>query len=127
MIIQPIVEGHAEVEAVPVLVRRLRDTAQAFPLEVNPPIRRHRHEFFDEALVHKAVRLAIKQDCHALLLIVDGADQPALSAVFDLRAAYRKCRSFRHLVKVFGELAAAAGTAPQVDWPPSDWLETDAG
>src|SRR5262249_26058656 len=188
------------------------DTAQAYPLEVNPPIRRHRDEFFDEPLVRKAVRLAIKQDCHAILLIVDGdadddcpeeqgpqilgwaqaeaagrpcgvvmayreyeawflasieslrgirgiredavshphpeqptgakgqlemrlqdgrsyhetADQPALSAAFDMRPAYQKCRSFRHLVKVFGELAAAAGAAPQVDWPPPDWLEAEA-
>ena len=40
MTIQPIVEGHGEVEAVPVLLRRLRDLAQTYPLEVNAP-RRH--------------------------------------------------------------------------------------
>ena len=33
MNLQPIVEGHGEVEAVPVLLRRLRDLAQAYPLE----------------------------------------------------------------------------------------------
>jgi hypothetical protein len=212
MNIQPIVEGHGEVEAVPVLIRRLRDTAQAYPLEVNPPIRRHRNEFFDETQVRKAVRLAIKHDCQAILLIVDGdedsdcpeeqapqilawaqaeagdkpcavvmayreyeawflasieslrekrgvrpdaeshpnpeqptsakgqlearmqqdqsysesADQPALSAEFDMRPTYRKCRSFRHLVKVFGELAAAGGATPQAAWPPPEWLGDDA-
>jgi len=29
--------------------RRLRDLAQAYPLEINPPIRRHRDDFFDES------------------------------------------------------------------------------
>jgi len=64
MNIQPIVEGHGEVEAVPILLRRLRDLAE-------------------------------------------------------------KCRSFRHLVKAFGELATAGGV-PLAEWPPADWLETDA-
>jgi hypothetical protein len=72
MNIQPIVEGHGEVEAVPVLLRRMRDRALTYPLDVNPPIRRHRNEFFEEAQVRKAVRLALKQDCQAILLIVDG-------------------------------------------------------
>ena len=35
MNIQPIVEGHGEVEAVPVLLRKLRDIAQTYPLEIN--------------------------------------------------------------------------------------------
>ena len=45
MTIQPIVEGHGEVEAVPILLRRLRDLARAYPLEVNAPIRRHRRRW----------------------------------------------------------------------------------
>src|SRR5262249_46030957 len=70
--LQPIVEGHGEVEAVPVLLRRLRDLAQAYPLEVAAPIRRHRNEFFEETLVRKAVQLALKHNCQAILLVVDG-------------------------------------------------------
>ena len=62
MIIQSIVEGHGEVKAVPLLLRRLRKKAQTYPIEVNEPIRRHRSEFSDEAQVRKAVRLALKQD-----------------------------------------------------------------
>ena len=54
------------------------------------------------------------------------ADEPALSAEFDMRPTYQKCRSFRHLVKVFGELAAAGGSAPQAAWPPPAWLGDDA-
>jgi hypothetical protein len=208
MNIQPIVEGHGEVEAVPVLLRRLRDLAQAYPLEVNAPIRRHRSDFFEEAQVRRAVRLAMKQDCHAILLVVDGdgdldcpkhqaprilgwaqaeaadracavvmayreyeawflasieslrgkrgirrnavshphpeeprgakeqletrmeegrsyhetADQPALSAEFDMQAAFAKCRSFRHLVKAFGDLAMTGGLEFGA-WPPAEWQE----
>ena len=208
MNLQPIVEGHGEVEAVPVLLRRLRDLAQAFPLEVNPPIRRHYTDFFEEQQVRKAVRIALKQDCDAILLMVDGdgdhdcphdqaprilgwaqteaagrpcavvmayreyeawflasieslrgergiradalshpdpeeprgakerleermedgrsyspaADQAALSARFDMKPTYEKCRSFRHLVKAFGELATAGGLALGVPWPPAGWM-----
>jgi len=204
MTIQPIVEGHGEVEAVPVLLRRLRDLAQAYPLEVNAPIRRHSSDFFQETELRKAVRLALKQACDAILLMVDGdgdddcpkdqapevlawaqaeaggkpcavvmayreyeawflasieslrgkrgirddaeshpqpespkgakghlelrmepghsyhetADQPALTALFDMGPTYKNCRSFRHLVKVFGELATAGGATPGVAWPP---------
>ncbi len=209
MNIQPIVEGHGEVEAVPILLRRLRDMAHAYPLEVNPPIRRHYSDFFKEDEVRKAVRIALKQNCDAILLMVDGdgdhdcprnqapqilgwahaeaagkscavvmayreyeawflasieslrgqrgiradatshpdpeepkgakgqleqrmaegrsyhetADQPALTAVFDMQPSYGKCRSFRHLAKAFGELAVAGGAVPQVAWPPAEWQE----
>ncbi len=207
MTIQPIVEGYGEVEAVPVVLRRLRDLAQTYPLEVNSPIRRHSTDFFDETKLRKAVKLALKQACNAILLVVDGdgdndcpkdqgpeilgwaeaeaagmpcrvvmayreyeawflgsieslrgkrgirqdavshpepevprgakgqledrmeagrsyhetADQPALSAMFEMEPTYRTCRSFRHLVKVFGELATAGGAAPGVTWPPAEW------
>jgi hypothetical protein len=48
MNIQPIVEGHGEVSAVPVLLRRLRDEAAAYRLEVNPPIRKPRSQLTNE-------------------------------------------------------------------------------
>jgi hypothetical protein len=208
MNIQPIVEGHGEVGAVPILLRRLRDLAEAYPLDVNAPVRRHRADFFDEAGVRKAVRVALKQDdCQAVLLLFDGdregdcpleqapdilawaqeaagkpcavvmayreyeawflasveslrghrrirrdavshpkpemprgakgqlearmeagcsyqptADQPALTAVFDMQAAYRKCRSFRHLVRAFGQVARSLGCL-RAPWPPPAWEE----
>jgi hypothetical protein len=211
MNLQPIVEGDGEVAAVPVLLRRFRDLAQAHPLEVNAPIKRHRDEFFEEAKVQKAVRLAKKYECDAILLLVDGdndgdcpatrapqilgwaqaeaagtpcavvmayreyeawflasieslrghrgirqdaeshplpeqpkgakakleermeagksyhetADQPALTGLFDMQPAYKKYRSFQHMVKVFGELATAGGSAPSADWPPAEWQEAE--
>jgi hypothetical protein len=62
MKIQPIVEGHGEVGAVPVLIRRLRNEAQAYNLEVNQPIRKRRPELIDETQLRKAVRLARQQE-----------------------------------------------------------------
>jgi hypothetical protein len=49
------------------------------------------------------------------------ADQPALTATFDMAEAHRCCRSFRRLVKVFGEIAVALGQPLSNPWPPADW------
>jgi hypothetical protein len=75
MRIQPIVEGHGDVSAVPVLLRRLRDEAGAFGLDVNSPIRRKRSEFATEEGVRKAVRLALLQpQTSAILVLFDSDD-----------------------------------------------------
>src|SRR5262245_50144415 len=49
------------------------------------------------------------------------ADQSALTAQFDLATAYRRCRSFRRLVNVFGLIAAGTGITLD-QWPPTDWM-----
>ena len=49
------------------------------------------------------------------------ADSPALSAAFDLAIAHQRCRSFRHLVTVFGQLVVALGATLPAPWPPADW------
>jgi hypothetical protein len=190
-----------------VLLRRLRDLAQVYPLEVNAPIRRHGSGFFSREGVEKAVGLARMQATDGILLLVDGdlddncpkvdgpqilawavppaagtpcvvvmayreyeswflasveslrgqrgirddaqshpnpeqprgakehlearmepgrsysetADQPALSAVFDLESSYKRCPSFRHLVKAFRNLITAGGLAPGIAFPPAAW------
>jgi hypothetical protein len=72
MNIQPIVEGYGEVPAVPVLLRRLRDEAGVFQLDVNRPIRRYHSELVAEASLRKAVRLArLQADCCAVLILFD--------------------------------------------------------
>jgi hypothetical protein len=48
------------------------------------------------------------------------ADQPALTAAFDMAEAHRRCRSFRRMVRAFGLLAADLGI-PLQQWPPADW------
>jgi len=203
--IYPIVEGYGEKDAVPVLLRRLRDVAEAFAIEIGKPIRRKRTEFAQEALLRKAVRLALYQpDCAGVLVLFDAdddcpkdlgprvrvwashesgdvpsrvvmanreyeawflgaieslrgyrgieldatspmdpeaprnakrevelrmrsgnyysetVDQAPLSAAFDLAEAYRRSRSFRKLVKDFGELISSVGHTPAT-WPPTGW------
>jgi len=75
MNIQPIVEGHGDARAVPELLRRLRNEAQVFQLDVNPPIRKPRADLAEETRLRKAVRLARKQDdCAAILILFDSDD-----------------------------------------------------
>lgn len=75
MRIQPIVEGYGEVDAVPFLLRRLRDAGGAYGFEVNSPIRRHRSDFVREESMRNAVRLALVQkECRAILILFDGDD-----------------------------------------------------
>jgi hypothetical protein len=204
MNIQPIVEGKGEIGAVPVLLRRFIEAANAYQLKVNPPIRRLRTDFDHENGVRGAVLLARKDpDCAAILIMFDSdddcpkdiaplvqawaqaaaspipcfvvmatreyeawflatieslrgargirtdatshpdpesprgakeelrkrmirnrkynerADQPALTALFDMATAYQRCRSFRRMINVFGLLAAGVGI-PLGQWPPSE-------
>ena len=85
MKIQPIVEGHGDVAALPVLLRRLVAEAGALAeagvlaVGVGRPIRRPRHWLVREDGVRRAVRLALAQpDCGAVLVLLDGdADCPA--------------------------------------------------
>ena len=197
MKIQPIVEGHAEVEAFPVLLRRLRDETKAYIVEFLKPIRRRRSELVLEQPLRNAVRLALlKPECQAILVLFDGdddcpaqlapvvegwaqdeagttpcavviahreyeawflatlpaphptpegvrdakgelaqrleggylptVDQASMSATFDMSKAYPRCRSFRRLVKAFGELVEAQGVALP-PWPPAAWAEGGEG
>jgi hypothetical protein len=48
------------------------------------------------------------------------ADQPAFPARFDMAIAYGRCRSFRRMVRVFGQIAESVGIVPD-PWPPADW------
>ncbi len=205
MLIQPVVEGYGEVEAVPILLRRLRDMSQAFDIEVGKAIRQKRSELVQQDLLRRAVRLALLQSgCGAVLILFDAddacpahlapviqgwaqaeagsipvavviacweyeawflasieslrgfrgivpgaishpdpefprdakgqleermqggqsysetTDQPAMTARFDMAAAYGRCRSFRRMVRAFGVLVS--GTAqPIPNWPPPAW------
>jgi len=75
MMIQPIVEGQGEVAAVPLLLRRLRDEAQAWGLEVARPHRRRRTELVKKDSLQTAVRLAaLGQDCVGILVLFDADD-----------------------------------------------------
>ena len=71
--IQPIVEGHGDVAAFPVLLRRLIDEAQAWNVGIGRPIRRRRYQLVRETEVMRAVRLALlRPECGAVLILFDG-------------------------------------------------------
>ena len=75
MNIQPVVEGHGDVGAVPVLLRRLVEEAQAWDVGVNRPIRRNRSQLIQRTELEKTVRLArLQPDCDGILILFDGDD-----------------------------------------------------
>jgi hypothetical protein len=175
-----------------VLLRRLRDEAEAFAVDIAKPIRRKRSELVQEEPLRNSVRLAmLNVDCHAILVLFDGdddcpaqlapqilawareeaggtpcavviahreyeawflaglepefdgpelvrdakgaleslvggylptVDQASHSASLSLLSAYRRSRSFRHLVGAFDELVRRMG-AERKPLPPADWVE----
>jgi hypothetical protein len=79
MKIVPIVEGHGEVEAVPVLLRRLAAEAGTF-VDVGRPIRHPKGKLVKEAELRRAVAFAAKQTRvgDGILVLIDAdADCPA--------------------------------------------------
>lgn len=97
--IQPIVEGHGDVAALPILLRRLVNEAGVRTVGVGRPIRRPRHRLVDETGVRQVVRLALaRPDCGAVLLLLDGDDDcpadlgPAAQAWATVAAGGAPCR-----------------------------------
>jgi len=75
VIIQPIVEGQGDEAAVPLLLRRLRDEAQAWGLEVGRPHRRRRTQLVKKDSLQSAVRVAaLREDCAGILILFDADD-----------------------------------------------------
>jgi hypothetical protein len=84
-----IVEGHGEVSAAPVLMRRLLwDCAQAYGLDIGSPvIRRTQSQLQRDVDVQSAVRLALAQpDCAAVLVLFDGEDHCPVELAAQVRA-----------------------------------------
>ncbi|HAZ64796.1 MAG TPA: hypothetical protein DCZ72_14460 [Armatimonadetes bacterium] len=76
MVIYPLVEGDGEVQALPVLLRRLLSDASVYDVQIGRPLKLSGSQFFREDTVARYVRLAcIKEGgCAAVLLLVDGED-----------------------------------------------------
>ncbi len=72
MMIQPIVEGQGDEAAVPLLLRRLRNEAQAWGLEVGRPHRKRRTQLVKKDSLQMAVRVAtLRENCAAILVLFD--------------------------------------------------------
>ena len=94
--IQLIVEGHGEVAAAPVLLRRLIAAAEAWEIDIGRPIRRNRGQLVKQSELEQSVRLALLQPgCGAVLIMFDGDrarrnwDQPCISGRSQRLAACR--------------------------------------
>lgn len=75
MMVYPIVEGHGEVEAAPVLLRRLLAEADCQNVGVGRPIRRTQSQFRSKEGIQAGVRLALLQpECAAVVILFDGED-----------------------------------------------------
>lgn len=72
MKIQPIVEGHGEVKAVPELLRRLQQEAACYRITIGNPIRRPSSDLNNKKNFQAAVQLALlHEDCAAILILFD--------------------------------------------------------
>ena len=72
MTIQPIVEGHGEVRALPVLLRRILHEMEVWEVGVGRPIRYSRGQLVQEPFLKMGVELAGRwKDCGAVLVLMD--------------------------------------------------------
>lgn len=75
MKIYPIVEGHGEVQAAPILLRRLLSESQCHGVGIGRPIRRTQAELNSREGVQAGVKLAsLYKDCTAVVILFDGED-----------------------------------------------------
>ena len=84
--IQPIVEGVGEVEAVPVLLRRLAAEMGVAYVPLGRPIRRDRGHLVKREGLEKAIDLARRQTgCRGILVLFDADDLCAKTGAMPLR------------------------------------------
>ncbi len=75
MNIQPIVEGHGDISAVPILLRRLQVVAGAYGIGIGTPVRRPSSDIRDKERFQRGISLALRQpDCGAVLVLFDAED-----------------------------------------------------
>jgi hypothetical protein len=91
MKLYPIVEGYGEVEAAPVLLRRLLAEAGCQHIGIGHPIRRKQSQFRNKEGLQAGVRLALLQpECAAILILFDGEDDCPKELAMKVRAWARE-------------------------------------
>jgi Domain of unknown function (DUF4276) len=76
MTIQPIVEGHGEVDAVPELLRRLVAQAGYPDIQILRAIRSHRADLVRQVSLDRVIQVARTRNPDAILILLDGDDDP---------------------------------------------------
>jgi hypothetical protein len=91
MKIYPMVEGHGEVAAAPVLLRRLLAEAQCHGIDIGRPIRRTQSQLRSKEGIQAGVRLALLQpECAAVVILFDGEDDCPKELATTVRAWARE-------------------------------------
>lgn len=91
MKVYPIVEGHGEVEAAPVLLRRLLAEAHCQHVGIGRPIRRTQSHLRSQAGIQAGVRLAwLQPKCAAVMILFDGEDDCPKELAASVRAWARE-------------------------------------
>jgi hypothetical protein len=91
MKIYPMVEGHGEVAAAPVLLRRLLAEAQCHGIDIGRPIRRTQSQLRSKEGIQAGVRLALLQpECAAVVILFDGEDDCPKELAATVRAWARE-------------------------------------
>ena len=81
------VEGHGEVAAAPVLLRRLLAEAQCHDIGIGRPIRRTQSQLRNREGIQAGVRLALLQrECAAVVIMFDGEDDCPKELAASVRA-----------------------------------------
>ncbi len=76
MTLQVIVEGHGEVDALPVLLRRLQVQCGSFELKIGRPYRANRSQLLQKGSLQSAIGVLSAQadECSGILILFDGDD-----------------------------------------------------
>ncbi len=104
MIIGLVVEGHGEVQAAPILVRRIATwTGFEGELLIPPPLRVHRGSIVKEGELERAVEFSARKvgEGGGILVLLDADDDPACKLGPELLQRARAARSDRRIGVVF--------------------------
>jgi hypothetical protein len=94
--ILPIVEGHSEVESVPIFLRRIREQMQAFHIRIARPFRIKRNKVVLTGELERAIKQGVRDrdNVGAILVLLDAEDDcPAKLAP----KLIERCRKTTHL------------------------------
>lgn len=80
MIVQAVVEGHGEVAAVPILLRRLAISGNVHDLDILAPIRYSREQIIQGSVLTRAVGLARSRNADGILALFDADDDCPVEA-----------------------------------------------
>lgn len=101
-----IVEGHGEVQAVPVLLRRvLHEQLQIYDIEVDPPIRIPKHKLLKKDGLERAIELAARRTSptDGIIVLFDADDDCPAQLGPEVATRAKNCRPDRRVSVVIAK------------------------